>query len=117
MSGTKNSPEIAARTRGDDAEAALVVARRLVDASPATGMKVTATKVTDPDGILVGYGAGLTAAVSDRSGGKLGGSEAFKQVIPDAGKADLATYVDLSKVIQMLAARSRLRWGPSRRWA
>jgi hypothetical protein len=84
-----------------------VIARRLVDASPAPGMKVTTTKVTGPDGILVGYGASLTAAVSSQSGSKLGGSEAFKQVVPDAGKADLAAYVDLSKVIPMLAGDSK----------
>lgn len=107
VGGTKNSPEVAVRTRGDDADGALVIARRLVGASPAAGMKVTTTKVTGPDGILVGYGTGLTAAVSSQSGSKLGGTETFKQVIPDAGKADLAAYVDLSKVIQMLADNSK----------
>jgi hypothetical protein len=103
VGGTKNSPEVAVRTRGNNADDALVIARRLLDAAPAAGMDVTATKVTGPDGIVVGMGADLTAAVSNSSGSRLGGTEAFKQVIPDADKADYAAYVDLSKVIEMLA--------------
>jgi hypothetical protein len=107
VGGTKDSPEVAVRTRGGDADAALAIAGRLMDASPATGTDVTATKVTGPDGIVVGMGAGLTAAVSNKSGSRLGRTEAFKQVIPDAGKADDAAYVDLAKVVQVFADDSK----------
>ena len=92
--------EFAVRTRGTDADAALGIVRTAVDSFPYGGI-LQAAKVTGPDGIVVGYGRALTAAISNQSGSKLGGTEAFKQVLPDADKAQFAAYVDLAKVLSM----------------
>ena len=98
--------EFAVRTRGSDADAALGIVRSALGAFPSGGM-LQAAKVTGPDGIVVGYGPGLTAAISNRSGSKLGGTEAFKQVMPDADKAHFAAYVDLAKVLSMSKIKSQ----------
>ena len=107
VGGDRSNPEVAVRTRGADADAALVIARKVMDATSAESMGVTAAKVTGPDGIVVGRGSSLIAAISDKSGGKLGDTESFKQVVPDADKAEAAAYVNLSKIIQMFAGDSK----------
>jgi len=96
---TLDKIEFAVRTRTSDADAALAIVHKELDALPPGA--VTIAKITGPDGIVVGRGSSLTAATLSQSGGKLGGTEAFKQVMPDADKADLAAYVDLAKVIAL----------------
>jgi hypothetical protein len=98
--------EFAVRTRGSDADAALGIIRSALGAFPSGGI-LQAAKVTGPDGIVVGYGPGLTAAISNRSGSRPAGTEAFKQVMPDADKANFAAYVDLAKVLSMSKIKSQ----------
>jgi hypothetical protein len=102
-SGTKDAPEFAIRTRSSDPEAALDIARRALDESPAGDMDVTASKITGPDGIVVGMGSGLMGAISSQSGRRLGSTEMFKQVMPGADQADFAAYVNLARLMPLLA--------------
>ena len=85
------------RTRSSDSDAALVIARRALRASP-TGNGARTAKVTGPDGIVVGTGP----AILGQSGSTLGATEAFRQVVPDAANADFAAYVNLAQGIPLL---------------
>ena len=101
VGGTIDHPEYAVRTRGSDPDAALAVARKALTAAQIPGL--TVQKITDPDGILAGVGSGLTAAIVNGSGTKLGDNEAFRQVVPDLGTANFAAYVNLAKLVPLLA--------------
>jgi hypothetical protein len=104
VGGTIDHPEYAVRTRGSDPDAALAVARKALTAGQIPGL--TVQKITDPDGILAGVGSGLTAAIVNGSGSKLGDNEAFRQVVPDLGTANFAAYVNLAKLVPLLAKDS-----------
>jgi Protein of unknown function (DUF3352) len=98
VGGTTDNPQFAIRTRSKDADAALVIANKALGVVPAGQMSATAArKITGPDGIVVSMGSGLTKSLFDKSGPKLAGSEAFRQALPDADKADMAGYVDVTK--------------------
>jgi Protein of unknown function (DUF3352) len=104
VGGTIDHPEYAVRTRGSDPDTALAVARKAVTAAQIPGL--TVQKITDPDGILAGVGSGLTAAIVNGSGSKLGDNEAFRQVVPDLGAANFAAYVNLAKLVPLMAKDS-----------
>jgi hypothetical protein len=80
------------------------VARKALTAGQIPGL--TVQKITAPDGILAGVGSGLTAAIVNGSGSKLGDNEAFRQVVPDLGTANFAAYVNLAKLVPLLAKDS-----------
>ena len=63
---------------------------------------LTLGKITDPDGIVAGVGSGLTASIFNRAGSKLGGNEAFREVMPDLGTASFAAYVNLARFTSLL---------------
>ena len=98
LSGTMASPQFAIRTRGKDANAALAIARKALSSPAAEIDMVTAAKITAPDGIVVSMSPGLTKSIFDKVAPKLGGSEAFRQALPDADKADMAQYMNISKL-------------------
>ena len=100
VGGTIENPEYAVRTRVSDPEAALVVARKALAVVPVPGL--TIGKITDPDGIVAGVGSGLTASIFNRAGSKLGGNEAFREVMPDLGTASFAAYVNLARFTSLL---------------
>jgi Protein of unknown function (DUF3352) len=102
MGGTIDQPEYAVRTRGSDPAAAYELARRMLDTAQVDTEGITVHKVAGPDGIVVGKGSGLIGAMTSQSGRRLGGSEVFRQVIPDPGKANFAAYVNLAKVLPLL---------------
>jgi len=102
VAGTKDNPEFAIRTRGSNTDAAMAIARGALGATPASDAGVSVEKISDPDGIVVSMGADLSASIFEKSGSKLGGSEAFRQALPDAGSADAAGYVNLAKVVPLL---------------
>jgi hypothetical protein len=108
MAGTTNAPEFAIRTQSSNPEAALAIARRALGASPAGDMGVTSSKITGPDGIVVGMGPDLNTAILEKSGSKLGGSEAFRQAMPDVAKASVAEYFNLAKIVPALASNPEL---------
>ena len=101
VGGTIDDLEYAVRTRGSDPDAALAVARKAVAAAQIPGL--TVQKITDPDGILAVVGPGLTAAIVNGSGSKLGDKAEFRQVVPDLGTANFASYVNLAKLLPFLA--------------
>ncbi|MEP7034499.1 MAG: DUF3352 domain-containing protein [Actinomycetota bacterium] len=101
VGGTSDQPQFAVRTRSADSAASLALAIKVFAAAPVPGL--TVRKLTDPEGILVGTGSDLTAAMSDPSGGRLGADAAFRQVTPDLGQANFAVYVNLSKVLTLVA--------------
>lgn len=101
VGGTIGHPEYAVRTRGSDPDAALAVARKALTAGQIPGL--TVQKITDPDGILAVVGPSLTAAIVNGAGSKLGDNEAFRQVVPDLGSANFASYVNLAKLVPLLA--------------
>ena len=100
VGGTIENPEYAVRTRVSDPEAALAVARKALAVVPVPGL--TIGKITDPDGIVAGVGSGLTASIFNRAGSKLGGNEAFREVMPDLGTASFAAYVNLARFTSLL---------------
>ena len=102
VSGTKDKPQFALRTRGGDADAALAIARKAIAASPFVEA-LAASKVTSPEGIVVSVGSDLTKAVSDPSGSKLGDDQAFQLVAPDSDESLAAGYVNFAKVVPALA--------------
>jgi hypothetical protein len=101
VGGTIDQPEYAVRTRTSDPDAALAIARKALAAAEIPGL--TLQKAKDPQGILASVGPGLTAAIVNGSGSKLGDSEAFRHVVPDLGTATFASYVNLAKLVPLLA--------------
>jgi hypothetical protein len=101
VGGGTGQPQFAVRTRGNNPDAALAIARKaLAGVPPVDGLQVR--KITGPDGIVAGLGSDLNTAIFSQSGSKLGSSDVFRQVIPDASKADVAEYVNLTKVLPLL---------------
>jgi len=103
VAGTEDQPQFAVRTRGSNAAAALVIAGKVLGASPASEMGVTVKKIAGPDGIVVGMGPDLTGAIFNKSGSTLGSTDAFRQAMPDAGQADFAAFFNLTKIMPILA--------------
>jgi len=103
VGGTIDQPEYAVRTRSDDPDTAYGLARKVLDTAKNDIQGITVTKVTGPDGIVVGKGSGLIAAITSASGGKLGSSDSFRQVVPDLGRANFAAYVNLAELMPLLA--------------
>jgi hypothetical protein len=63
----------------------------------------TVAKIDGPKGIVVGTGSGLMSAIASQSGSRLGGTDAFSQVMPGFERADVALYVNLAKLVPLLA--------------
>lgn len=103
VGGTIDQPEYAVRTRSDDPDTAYGLARKVLDTAKSDIQGITLTKVTGPDGIVVGKGSGLIAAITSGSGSKLGSSDSFRQVVPDRGRASFAAYVNLAELMPLLA--------------
>jgi Protein of unknown function (DUF3352) len=103
VGGTIDQPEYAVRTRSDDPDTAYGLARKVLDTAKNDIKGITVTKVTGPDGIVVGKGSGLIAAITSASGSKLGSSDSFRQVVPDLDKANFAAYVNLAELMPLLA--------------
>ena len=106
VGGTVDQPDFAVRTQSADPDGAFELARRVVGAAqPGTG-GVTVQKIEGPKGIVVGMGAGLTSAIFNKSGSKLGSTESFKQVVPNANKSDFTAYINLAKLMPLLTKDS-----------
>jgi hypothetical protein len=103
VGGTTDQPEFAIRTASNDPQAASELARELLAAAQVDTSVATVAMVDGPKGILVGTGSGLMGQMSDPSGSTLGGTAAFKQVMPGFAKADVALYVNLAKLVPVLS--------------
>jgi hypothetical protein len=108
ISGDKLAkPQIAIRTRGSNPDVALATARKALTNVPVTG-GLEIRKIANPPGIFIGTppaggGLDLVKETFSTSGAKLGGNEAFRQVIPADQKASFAAFVDLGRVLPLLA--------------
>jgi hypothetical protein len=115
VAGSGARPQFAIRTRGSNPDAALAVARKALAGVPAArGLQIR--KIAGPPGIVVGTrstnpGFDLNKAIFSVSGSKLGGTEAFRTVIPQNDKVVFAGYVNLSKVLPALAKSSKAKPG------
>jgi hypothetical protein len=103
VGGTVDQPEFAIRTQTGDPDAASALARQLLAAAQVDTSVATVAKIDGPKGIVVGTGSGLMSAIASQSGSRLGGTEAFKQVMPGFERADVALYVNLAKLVPLLA--------------
>jgi hypothetical protein len=100
-------PQVAIRTRGSNPDAAVATARKALARVPVPG-GLQIRKAAAPVGIFIGTpstgsGFNLVKETFSSSGTKLGADEAFRQVIPRDQKASFAAYVNLSKVLPLLA--------------
>ena len=73
------------------------------DSATAGGRRAGVARWSSPEGIVVSVGSDLTKAISDLSGSKLGGDQAFELVAPDSDKSLTAGYVNFAKVVPLLA--------------
>jgi len=106
VGGTVDQPDFAVRTQSADPDGAFELARRVVGAAQLDTGGVTVQKIEGPKGIVVGMGAGLTSAIFDKSGSKLGSTESFKQVVPNANTSDFTAYINLAKLMPLLTQDS-----------
>jgi hypothetical protein len=112
VAGSGARPQFAIRTRGSNPDAALAVAGKALAGVPAArGLQIR--KIAGPPGIVVATrstsaGFDLNKALFSGSGNKLGGTEAFRTVIPQNDKVVFAGYVNLSKVLPALAKSSKM---------
>jgi hypothetical protein len=100
-------PQVAIQTRGSNPDAAVAAARKALARIPVPG-GLQIRKVAAPPGVFIGTpatgrGFNLVKETFNASGKKLGGDEAFRQVIPPDQKASFAAYVNLSNVLPLLA--------------
>jgi hypothetical protein len=102
VGGTIDQPECAVRTRSDDPDTAYGLVRKVLDTAKNDIQGITVHKVAGPDGIVVGKGSGLIAAITSASGSNLGSSDSFRQVVPDLGRANFAAYVNLAELMPLL---------------
>jgi hypothetical protein len=106
-----DKPQVAIRTRGSNPDAAVALARKALARVPVPG-GLQIRKIAGPPGIFVGNqttgrGFDLVKETFSTSGTKLGADEAFRQVIPPDQKASFAAYVNLSKVLPLLASQPK----------
>lgn len=101
VAGTKDHPELMLRTNSNDVPTALAMARKVLDVNggPSTGVSIR--KLAEPDGIGVAFGGTMSTAIASPSYAKLGDSTLFRQVVPDASKASLAEYLDLTRIVPL----------------
>lgn len=102
VGGTLDQPEYAVRTATGDANAAYELARRILGAAEFDTGGASVHRVHGPEGIVVGFGSGLTGAITSQSGSTLGSTATFTQVMPGVGQADFAAYVNLAKLMPRL---------------
>ena len=102
VGGTLDQPEYAVRTATGDADAAYELARRILGVAQFDTGGASVHRVHGPEGIVVGFGSGLTGAITSQSGSTLGSTAAFTQVMPGVGQADFAAYVNLAKLMPRL---------------
>jgi len=103
VGGTIDEPQYAVRTRGGDPDAAYELARQALSAAEPDTEGITVHKVDGPDGILIGMGPELISAMTSHSGSTLGSTESFTQVMPGVDQANFAAYVNLGKLMPLLA--------------
>ena len=102
VGGPIDEPQYAVRTRGGDPDAAYEVARQALSAAEPDTEGITVHKVDGPDGIVLGIGPELIAAMTSHPGSTLGSTESFTQVMPGVAQANFAAYVNLAKLIPLL---------------
>lgn len=103
VGGTTDEPEYVLRTRSGDPDAAYELVRKVLRAGEPDTEGITVHKVDGPDGVVVGMGSGLIEAITSHSGSTLGSTASFKQVMPGVDQAGFAAYVNLARLMPLLA--------------
>lgn len=62
---------------------------------------INATKITNPDGMVVSMGSDLNTSIFNKSDTKLASTPGFNQVVT-GGPADFAAYTNLATLIPMI---------------
>jgi hypothetical protein len=91
-----DGPKIAARMETDPAKAEAVVNKVTRVLRSQTGVNVPIKKAKDGDSLVVATDQAYAGQVL--KGGNLGGTEAFKQAVPDATGAVMLGYVDFGAI-------------------